>query len=262
MSVEPAHFLRRDGPLAPFGIPSFRRLWAAGVLFSLGQVMERTAIGWFVLDATGSVFLTALAWAVRSIPNSLLRPDCGRSRGPLLAPGLACSERGCSRRHRDRARYRRFRRRGSDIADPRPGRAERRHDDSADLRTSVAGRRRCRTRPPRQRHQSPLVRGPLHGGPRGPCERLSDRRNWCTADLPFRRRTARIRGAAVRLRAFPGAHAIERQALCRCARGAADDRSRPDRRAPARADGGRGDPWLLLQRAPPGRCRLAPRSRA
>ena len=35
---------------------------------------------------------------------------------------------------------------------------------------------------------------------------------------------------AVRLRAFPGAHTIERQALCRCARGAADDRSRPDRR--------------------------------
>ena len=90
MSVEPARFLRRDGPLAPFGSPSFRRLWTAGILFSLGQVMERTAIGWFVLDVTGSVFLTALAWAVRSIPNIFFGPIAGAladrySRRVLLA---------------------------------------------------------------------------------------------------------------------------------------------------------------------------------
>ncbi len=74
MSVEPSQPPRRDGPLAPFGIPAFRRLWTASVLFSLGQWMERTAIGWFVLNLTGSVFLTALAWSVRSIPNVFFCP--------------------------------------------------------------------------------------------------------------------------------------------------------------------------------------------
>lgn len=90
MSVEPSQPLRREGPLAPFDVPAFRRLWAAGVLFSLGQWIERTAIGWFVLDLTGSVFLTALAWSIRTIPNVLLGPIAGAladrySRRVLLA---------------------------------------------------------------------------------------------------------------------------------------------------------------------------------
>ena len=53
-------------------------------------MMERTAIGWFVLDLTGSVFLTALAWSVRSIPNVFFGPIAGAladrySRRVLLA---------------------------------------------------------------------------------------------------------------------------------------------------------------------------------
>ncbi len=90
MSVEPSELRRREGPLAPFGVPAFRRLFAGGVLFSLGQWMERTAIGWFVLDQTGSVFLTALAWSVRTIPNVFFGPIAGAladrySRRVLLA---------------------------------------------------------------------------------------------------------------------------------------------------------------------------------
>ena len=53
-------------------IPAYRRLFLAAVAFSLGQWMERTAIGWIVLELTGSVFLTAAAWAVRSLPNLFL----------------------------------------------------------------------------------------------------------------------------------------------------------------------------------------------
>jgi nitrate/nitrite transporter NarK len=41
------------------------------MLYSLGQLMEQLTVGWFVLQTTGSVFLTALAWAVRALPNLL-----------------------------------------------------------------------------------------------------------------------------------------------------------------------------------------------
>ncbi|MEE9279258.1 MAG: MFS transporter [Myxococcota bacterium] len=58
-------------------VPVFRRLWGGAVLFSLGQWMERTAIGWFVLDLTGSVFLTALVWSVRTMPNLVFGPLAG-----------------------------------------------------------------------------------------------------------------------------------------------------------------------------------------
>ena len=55
--------------------------------------MERTAIGWFVFDLTGSVFLTALAWSARSLPN-LLGPITGAiadryPRGRVLALSAA-----------------------------------------------------------------------------------------------------------------------------------------------------------------------------
>lgn len=60
-----------------FGEPQFRRAWAGAVLFSLGQWMERVAAGWFVLDLTGSVFLTALAWSVRMAPSIVVGPIAG-----------------------------------------------------------------------------------------------------------------------------------------------------------------------------------------
>jgi len=51
------------------GYSSYRRLWAAGLLLGFGNWMQRLTIGWLVLDETGSVFLTALSFAVRSAPN-------------------------------------------------------------------------------------------------------------------------------------------------------------------------------------------------
>lgn len=47
------------------------------MLYAFAQGMERTAVGWFVLDTTGSVFLTALAWAVRSMPFLVFGPLAG-----------------------------------------------------------------------------------------------------------------------------------------------------------------------------------------
>jgi len=58
-------------------IASYRRLVIGATLFAFGQWMERIAIGWFVFDTTGSVFLTALAWSMRTIPNLIFGPVGG-----------------------------------------------------------------------------------------------------------------------------------------------------------------------------------------
>lgn len=67
----------RPGLLASFDEPEFRKAWLGAVLFGLGMWMERLAIGWFVLDETGSVFLAALSFAVRTVPNLVLGPIGG-----------------------------------------------------------------------------------------------------------------------------------------------------------------------------------------
>ncbi len=67
----------RPGVLASFEEPEFRTVWFGAVLFGLGMWMERLAIGWFVLDETGSVFLAALSFAIRTIPNLVLGPIGG-----------------------------------------------------------------------------------------------------------------------------------------------------------------------------------------
>ncbi len=64
--------MKRDGAFAPLREAAYRRLWLAGVLFGMGQWLERTATGWIVLELTGSVFLTAVTWTVRALPNLLL----------------------------------------------------------------------------------------------------------------------------------------------------------------------------------------------
>jgi MFS family permease len=63
--------------LASFEHPEFRKAWLGAVLFGLGMWMERLAVGWFVLDETGSVFLAALSFAIRTIPNLVLGPIGG-----------------------------------------------------------------------------------------------------------------------------------------------------------------------------------------
>jgi MFS family permease len=62
---------------ASFAHPQFRRVWLGAVLFSLGQWMERIAVGWFVFELTGSVFLTAVAWSVRMAPSMVMGPIAG-----------------------------------------------------------------------------------------------------------------------------------------------------------------------------------------
>lgn len=52
--------------------PAFRWLCAANYVDAIGTWLERLAVGWFVLDTTGSVFLTALSFAARSAPNMFL----------------------------------------------------------------------------------------------------------------------------------------------------------------------------------------------
>lgn len=57
--------------------PAFRRLCTASYIDAFGTWMERLAVGWFVLDTTGSVFLAALSFAARSAPNMFLGPFGG-----------------------------------------------------------------------------------------------------------------------------------------------------------------------------------------
>ncbi|RLT35729.1 MAG: MFS transporter [Chloroflexi bacterium] len=56
------------------GHAAFRRFCVASYLDSFGTWAERLAVGWFVLDTTGSVFLAALSFAARSAPNMFLGP--------------------------------------------------------------------------------------------------------------------------------------------------------------------------------------------
>ncbi len=65
------------GAFASFRVPRFRRVWLGAVLFALGFWMERLAVGWFVLDVTGSVLLAALSLGIRAIPNLVLGPIGG-----------------------------------------------------------------------------------------------------------------------------------------------------------------------------------------
>ena len=65
------------GIFASFGAPGFMRAWLGAAFFALGVWIERLAIGWFVLDETGSVFLAALSLGIRSIPNLVLGPVGG-----------------------------------------------------------------------------------------------------------------------------------------------------------------------------------------
>jgi len=73
----PADFTNPPGLLASFEEPEFRRVWVGAVLFGLGMWMERLAIGWFVLDETGSVFIAALSFSIRTVPNLVLGPIGG-----------------------------------------------------------------------------------------------------------------------------------------------------------------------------------------
>ena len=84
------HGAAASGAFASFRVPRFRRVWLGAVLFALGFWMERLAVGWFILDLTGSVLLAALSLGIRAIPNLVLGPVGGAvsdrlPRGRVLA---------------------------------------------------------------------------------------------------------------------------------------------------------------------------------
>ncbi|MDA0271392.1 MAG: MFS transporter [Chloroflexi bacterium] len=90
MSDAPQVTTPPTGMLASFRVPGFARLWIGAVLFSMGQWMERVAIGWFVFDVTDSILLTAVSFSVRSAPAIILGPIAGAvsdryPRGRVLA---------------------------------------------------------------------------------------------------------------------------------------------------------------------------------
>ncbi len=56
---------------------AYRRLLAASVVLAFGQWMTRLAVGWLVLDVSGSVFLTALSFAAPQALTMLVAPFAG-----------------------------------------------------------------------------------------------------------------------------------------------------------------------------------------
>ena len=62
---------------APLRERRFRRLWFGSMTIAFSEWIERLAIGWLVLEATNSIFLSALAFAVRNMPSMLLGPFSG-----------------------------------------------------------------------------------------------------------------------------------------------------------------------------------------
>ena len=73
---------------AAFGAPSFVMLFSASAVLSFATWMERTAVAWLVLDQTGSVFLTALSWAVRTAPGMVIGPVAGALADRVSRPRL------------------------------------------------------------------------------------------------------------------------------------------------------------------------------
>ena len=57
--------------------PEFRRLLAARVMFGFANWMNRLAVGFLVLDQTGSAFLTTLSFAAHTAPGMVAAPFAG-----------------------------------------------------------------------------------------------------------------------------------------------------------------------------------------
>ncbi len=68
---------QRHSLLRGLSYPLFRRLLAAQVMFGFANWMNRLAVGYLVLDETGSTFLTALSFAVGTAPGLVVAPIAG-----------------------------------------------------------------------------------------------------------------------------------------------------------------------------------------
>jgi MFS family permease len=64
-------------PRRAWSVAAFRRIWVATVLMSIGVGIEGVVIGFFVLDRSGDVFLTAATFAVRAAPGLVVAPIAG-----------------------------------------------------------------------------------------------------------------------------------------------------------------------------------------
>lgn len=60
-----------------WAVDSFRKVWLATVLLSLGNWTERIVVSFFVLSESNSVFLTAASFAVRQAPGLIAAPIAG-----------------------------------------------------------------------------------------------------------------------------------------------------------------------------------------
>ena len=64
-------------PVPVWRIPEYRRVLLGTFVMSLAVQAERLAVSWFVLLQTDSVFLTAVSFAIRKVPGSLMAPLAG-----------------------------------------------------------------------------------------------------------------------------------------------------------------------------------------
>ncbi len=65
------------GPLVAFSHSGFTVLWLSTVLFAFAMSLEMVAVGWLILDETGSAFLTSVAFAAQLGPNIVFGPIAG-----------------------------------------------------------------------------------------------------------------------------------------------------------------------------------------
>ncbi len=81
MQSDPHSDVRREsiptGLLRAARYRPFRQLWTASIVGGFAQWMNRLAVGWFVLDQTGSALLTTIAYTVQSAPGIFVAPFGG-----------------------------------------------------------------------------------------------------------------------------------------------------------------------------------------
>jgi MFS family permease len=73
----PAGFFGRVAIFRSLGYPAFRHAIVGFLLVATGNWMERLVVGWYIHHETGSVFLTAATFAVRSAPSVVFGPFGG-----------------------------------------------------------------------------------------------------------------------------------------------------------------------------------------
>ncbi len=64
-------------PFAAFEYPAFRLVWLSSNFVAFGMWAERLAVGWLVLEQTGSVLLSAATFAAGSAPSIIAAPIGG-----------------------------------------------------------------------------------------------------------------------------------------------------------------------------------------